>query len=639
MGKIKRTKSIVLKMFTITFISIISLITIIFVVQSVYITRYYKIRKIDNIIKNINNFSSQYNNENWSYEELARQIKKFEGRNNVTLKINGIGLTDIQREDYIITLLLDNNSYYDIYLSKQELLKIFNGDMPKEKQILYIEAVMDHSEIIYATKINNYQLDNLIEENLYSNYSGNAIIINIDNVMESILKQSSSNIELQGTESIIYVPELQGTQSNINATGKQETESDINATGKQETESDINATVIEEIESNIIGTQIQGDVIDINGPYNHYTKQNDVYYSISDMPFINIKEVSFIKLFEQDGKKHFIEVHASLQPVGEVISILSDYYIIFYLLAIIVSLLIALIYSRLISYPLLKLSSVADKMANMDFSIKSTIKRNDELGTLSNSLNILSTNLDEALSSLKEANKQLVIDMQKEKKQEKIRKEFVANISHELKTPLGIIKGFAEGIKDGIKKEKTDYYLDVILDETQKMNTLIYDMLELSKIEAKKIEGKEEFNIKKLINRAVSVLEIPINNKSLNIVINGDFGKVIGTKFQIDQVIINLVSNAVKYCNDKTDIIITGEIKDGYNYIYIYNEGNQLSKQEMESIWLRFYKIDKSHHRESGGTGLGLAIVKAILEAHSSDYGVMNKDDGVVFYFSMKLID
>jgi signal transduction histidine kinase len=627
MGKIKRTKSIVLKMFTITFISIISLITIIFVVQSVYITRYYKIRKIDNIIKNINNFSSQYNNENWSYEELARQIKKFEGRNNVTLKINGIGLTDIQREDYIITLLLDNNSYYDIYLSKQELLKIFNGDMPKEKQILYIEAVMDHSEIIYATKINNYQLDNLIEENLYSNYSGNAIIINIDNVMESILKQSSTNIELQGTESIIYVPELQGTESNINATGKQGTESDINA------------TVIEEIESNIIGTQIQGDVIDINGPYNHYTKQNDVYYSISDMPFINIKEVSFIKLFEQDGKKHFIEVHASLQPVGEVISILSDYYIIFYLLAIIVSLLIALIYSRLISYPLLKLSSVADKMANMDFSIKSTIKRNDELGTLSNSLNILSTNLDEALSSLKEANKQLVIDMQKEKKQEKIRKEFVANISHELKTPLGIIKGFAEGIKDGIKKEKTDYYLDVILDETQKMNTLIYDMLELSKIEAKKIEGKEEFNIKKLINRAVSVLEIPINNKSLNIVINGDFGKVIGTKFQIDQVIINLVSNAVKYCNDKTDIIITGEIKDGYNYIYIYNEGNQLSKQEMESIWLRFYKIDKSHHRESGGTGLGLAIVKAILEAHSSDYGVMNKDDGVVFYFSMKLID
>ena len=93
----------------------------------------------------------------------------------------------------------------------------------------------------------------------------------------------------------------------------------------------------------------------------------------------------------------------------------------------------------------------------------------------------------------------------------------------------------------------------------------------------------------------------------------------------------------MKYCTDNTDIKVTGEIKEVYNYISIYNMGNQLTKEELESIWLRFYKIDKSHNRESGGTGLGLAIVKAILDGHGSDYGVMNNEDGVVFFFSVKL--
>ncbi|QUH29957.1 sensor histidine kinase [Vallitalea guaymasensis] len=587
MKKIKKTKSIVFKMFIITFVSVMSLITVIFLVQSLFINKYYSTKKIDNIIKNINSFSKQYKKEKWSFDELARQINKFEGNNNATLTVNGLSYSDMQIEEYILTLQIANSNYYDIYISKEDLLKAFDGEMPTQYQKFYLEAVISGTEILTPIKINDYQLYDISAEEGYILLKGNATLINISNVMDNITIAAAT----AATGSDIQVAD------------------GVNVIGFANTE-------------------------DLTLQYN---KKDDVYYLINEMPFINVKQVNFVKTIDMDnGKETSINATASLQPVGEVMSILSDYYIIFYILAIVISLVIAWIYSKSISNPLLKLTKVADKMAGMDFSVKSTHSSDDELGVLSNSLNILSTNLDEALTDVKEANKQLVIDMEKEKQQEKVRREFVANISHELKTPLGIIKGFAEGIKDGIKKEKTDYYLEVILDEIEKMNTLILDMLELSKFETGKIEDKEEFDIIKLINKAVTLLEIPIRDKQLKIDIKGDFTNVYGVKFQIDQVIMNLISNAVKYCTNNTTIIITGEIINHTNYIYIYNEGNSLTKEELESIWLRFYKIDKSHNRQSGGTGLGLAIVKAILDGHGSDYGVINKQKGVEFYFNIK---
>ncbi|GMQ60978.1 sensor histidine kinase [Vallitalea maricola] len=583
MKKIKKTKSIVFKMFIITFVSVMSLITIIFLVQSLFINKYYSTKKIDNIIKNINNFSKQYKQEKWSFDELARQINKFEGNNNATLTVNGLSYSDMQVEEYILTLQIDTNKYYDMYISKDDLLKAFDGEMPTQYKKFYLKAlVFYNSEILTPLIINDYEMYNVLGEENYGYLEGYVTLLHIGNVMDNITIASGTDIQV--------------------ADG-------VNVIGYANTK-------------------------DLTLQYN---KKDDVYYLINEMPFINVKQVDFVKTIDMDnGKETSINATASLQPVGEVMSILSDYYIIFYLLAIAISLVIAWIYSKSISNPLLKLTKVADKMAGMDFAVKSTHSSDDELGVLSNSLNILSTNLDEALTDVKEANKQLVIDMEKEKQQEKVRREFVANISHELKTPLGIIKGFAEGIKDGIKKDKTDYYLEVILDEIEKMNTLILDMLELSKFEAGKIEDKEEFDIIKLINKAVTLLEIPISDKEIKIDIKGDFTNVYGVKFQIDQVIMNLISNAVKYCTNNTTIIITGEIIDHTNYIYIYNEGNSLTKEELESIWLRFYKIDKSHNRQSGGTGLGLAIVKAILDGHRSDYGVINKQNGVEFYFNIE---
>jgi signal transduction histidine kinase len=594
----KINKSIVFKMFIITFLSIMGLITLIFIIQSTYINYFYKSRKINTIIKNINTFAAEYTTNEWEYEELARNINKFNDVNNVSLFINyKDNQTELNMNEYIVTLQLDNTTYYDIYISKKDLLSIF-GEIPSPHNSLYLEALVIDKELLYPLSINSYILENELFplEQQKKLYKGNAIIINIDNI-NNILSDNLDN----------------GTTVNI-------------------------------VDSNIIQSH---DTTNATDNYNVYSSTNlktkdNVQYKISNIPFVNLQEAYFYREIKlSNSESQTLEIIASLQPIDEVINILNDYYIFFYLLAIIISLIIAYIYSKLVSKPLLKLTTVANKMAQMDFSEKSVSTRNDELGILSNSLNVLSTNLDNSLSQLKEANKQLIYDIEKEKKQEQVRKEFVANVSHELKTPLGIIKGFAEAIKDGIKKEKSDYYIDVILDETEKMNILILDMLKLSQIEAGKIDSNEDFYIENIIRTITSEFKLQIENKQISVEIEGEFRQVNSVKSQINQVVINLISNAIKYCLLNTTIKIWGEVKKGYNYIYLYNEvEKQLSTEELENIWLRFYKVDKSHHKnneEIRQTGLGLAIVKAILDGQNCDYGVKNMNNGILFYFSVPI--
>ncbi|QOR35500.1 HAMP domain-containing histidine kinase [Clostridium sp. 'deep sea'] len=371
-----------------------------------------------------------------------------------------------------------------------------------------------------------------------------------------------------------------------------------------------------------------------------FTKRNFIgfEYYISKSPNFARHLYYKRKIENTSGKVLAVQAIVILQPVYQTIKLIKEYYVYFYILALGVSLVMTFIYSRVVTNPLKKLSHSASRMANMDFSDNYSVNSEDELGILSKSLNTLSRNLNDALNQLKSANYQLKLDYEKELKQEKSRKEFVANVSHELKTPLGIIKGFAEGLKDGIKKDKRDYYIDVILDEVEKMNILILEMLELSKLEAGALKLKvEEFDLNKLVNKVADVFKLPVSDKGLVISISGLFNNVIADKSKIEQVIINLVGNAIKHSTENSEIKVYGEVKDNKNYVYIKNKCNPLTDEELVNIWHRFYKTDKSHNRDNGGTGLGLAIVKAILEVHEFDYGVNNCNDGVIFYFAVDL--
>ncbi|MCT4584739.1 MAG: cell wall metabolism sensor histidine kinase WalK [Peptostreptococcaceae bacterium] len=352
------------------------------------------------------------------------------------------------------------------------------------------------------------------------------------------------------------------------------------------------------------------------------------------------KDYLFIKKDIKISENNYtIYVISSLEAVDEASSIMSKYYPYMALFALLIAIIMSFLYSKLITKPLLKLNDVAIKMSKLDFSQKSDIKTNDELGSLSNSLNFMSDKLDKTMNELKSANEKLKEDIKREKKLEKLRKEFIANASHDLKTPIGIIKSYAEGIKDGIYKEKKEYYLDVILDEANSMNELVLEMLELSKLESGVIKlDKEEFDLKELVMDYIKKMQIYIDKKNikLNIDISNKENIVYADYKMIEKVIKNLITNAINYTNKEGYLKII--IKKESNLVFEIENETDISKEEVSRIWDRFYKKDKSRTKEntlSKGSGIGLCIVKNILILHKLNFGAVKTNKGLKIYFEL----
>ncbi|MGL5378974.1 sensor histidine kinase [Clostridium sp.] len=334
---------------------------------------------------------------------------------------------------------------------------------------------------------------------------------------------------------------------------------------------------------------------------------------------------------------------SSTQPIEEASSVINDFYkyILFGFIAI--GLFLSSIYANLISKPLLKINSVAKKMSSMDFSVKCDVDSEDELGNLGKTLNFLSSNLDSALQDLKLKNKQLEEDIEKERKLETMRKDFVAGVSHELKTPIGIIEGYAEGIKDGIATgNDIEIYLDTIIEESHKMSKLVSNMLELSKLESGTVKlNFEEFNIIRLIQRSIKRLSLDFESKNITIIFNNNlpYAYVKGDIFYLEQVFTNLLTNALKYTN-ANEIVNVVILEENSKYkISVENSGAHIPKEEIDNVYANFYRVDKSRNRSQNSSGLGLAIVKKILNMHNSNYTIENTSIGVKFTFTLEKVD
>lgn len=342
-----------------------------------------------------------------------------------------------------------------------------------------------------------------------------------------------------------------------------------------------------------------------------------------------------------------------LQTIKEASLVIKDFYPYALFLGVLGIVFLSMIYSNLISKPLKDINKTAFKMANLDFSEQCIVDRQDEIGNLAKTLNFLSINLSNSLNTLKKYNDKLKDDIEKEKRIEKMRKDFIANVSHELKTPISLIEGYAEGLKDNIAKEdQKDFYVDVIIDEAHNMESLLNDMLDLSQLESGSFNlHVNSFNIKTLINHTLKKFTGLIESKNIKVTIDVKDNLVIGDKIRIEQVLNNFISNAIKNTSEKGNISISSKIgsktyeinipkthkTNDYLFIEVFNTNSSIPKEEINNIWDQFYKIDKSRDRSKGGTGLGLNIVKNILEKHNSIYGALNKLNGICFYFSLEI--
>ncbi|MBE6050817.1 MAG: HAMP domain-containing protein [Clostridium sp.] len=333
---------------------------------------------------------------------------------------------------------------------------------------------------------------------------------------------------------------------------------------------------------------------------------------------------------------------ASIQSITEAYDVISEFYTYIFVGFLFVAAVLALIFSKIISNPLTKINKVAIKMSQMDFSEKCNVKNQDEIGNLANTLNFLSTNLENALTDLKDKNKQLEEDIEKERRLETLRKDFVASVSHELKTPIGIIEGYAEGLKDGIVSgEQSEHYLETIIDESKKMGVLVYNMLELSKLESGVIKPSPEiFNINRLINKVVSKHLSNAEENGLNLIYNSytDYSYVEADVFQMEQVLTNIITNAIKYTSPGNDIIVSICYENETTFkISVINKGSYIEPSELQNLFTKFYRVDKARRRDGNSTGLGLAIVKNILDLHNFEYSLNNIEEGVEFkYFLPK---
>ncbi|RAN89116.1 two-component sensor histidine kinase [Bacillus sp. SRB_28] len=609
-------KGIVLKLFTLTTALCMLILATIFIGQTIFFKQYYANRKVEDIKVNLNSFEKNYLN----YVGNAEGIQKLE--------------QDFLRENNTWITILDQN-----------------GNL-KHVDDFYFEVTIDRrQQKSFGQQIFKIPLGNLVN------------IEEIDNKLsEQFLGQEIHFSGVKKEESFIPFSFSLGKQ-NLSGSNKplekafnekmikldQEKKKAAEEQVVKEKKPAVQEQAAQELDAFIVGRVTKVQFPDVKGPVNPIYKNslfldsikefqtdlllkenNHIQYStqIMDYEKNDIKYKLLIKpKKEKDGSVTYIYAMASLQPVDEAVQMVQDYYIYIVAFVVVLIFLASFYYSKQIAKPLLKINDTTKKIAHLDFTEKIPITSKDEIGDLSQNINTLSNKLHSHIGQLEQ-------DIEKERKLENTRKEFIAGVSHELKTPLSIMKSCIFILKDGVAEHKKDYYFQAMEKEVDKMDILILDMLELAKFESGTYNMKmDSFYIDGVIEEICEQLSSEIEKKELSVHKHICPAEVIGNQNRIEQVIVNFITNAIRYTPNKEDIIIsTIDDKDRIK-VCIENKGAHIEEEQLDKIWDRFYRVDAARKRSQGGTGLGLAISKNILELHNAEYGVKNTEDGVLFYF------
>ena len=309
--------------------------------------------------------------------------------------------------------------------------------------------------------------------------------------------------------------------------------------------------------------------------------------------------------------------------------------------AIVASILVAFFTTRHITKPLQQLTDISKRMVDLDFNAKyeSDQSNSYEVEELGNHINRLSENLERTISELKTANVELQDDIEKKIQIDEMRKEFLSNVSHELKTPLALIQGYAEGLQECINDdaESREFYCEVIIDEADKMNRMVKKLLTLNQLEFGNDQViMERFDMTELIRGVANSTKILMEQKGIRLELeNSEEAWVWGDEFKVEEVITNYMSNAINHADGEKLIRVFYTRSEDKLRVSVFNTGRPIPEEDIEKIWVKFYKVDKARTREYGGSGIGLSIVKAIMDSFHQRCGVINHEDGVEFWMEL----
>ena len=348
-------------------------------------------------------------------------------------------------------------------------------------------------------------------------------------------------------------------------------------------------------------------------------------------------------LFRSNG--YFLYIRIPLTSIQDSVTISNNFLLLMAGFTILIASIMVSIVSRKFTEPILELNNIAKKMSNLDFSQKYEVTNaKDEINDLGKSINTMSEKLEKTIKQLRSSNIELERDIEEKSKIDEMRKTFISDVSHELKTPIALIQGYSEGLLENVNndEESRKFYAEVILDETNKMDKLVKQLLELMKLEYGKREfNNKNFNIVELEKEVIRKSKVIIEEKNAKVEFEDKKDiQVFADDFYTEQVLTNYLTNAiknVKEINGEKIIKISNHIEKDKVCVKVFNTGENIKEEDLNRIWNRFYKIDESRNREDGGTGIGLAFVKAIMNNYENKYGVTNKENGVEFYFELNL--
>ena len=357
--------------------------------------------------------------------------------------------------------------------------------------------------------------------------------------------------------------------------------------------------------------------------------------------------ISYILLSAKLDNGYLLYIRIPVSSIEESVKISNNFLYLIAGFTILISAVVVSFVSKKFTEPILELNAIARNMANLDFSHKYRITdADDEINNLGKSINLMSDKLERTIKQLRSTNIELEKDIEEKSKIDEMRKSFISDVSHELKTPIALIQGYSEGLLENVNTddENRKFYAEVILDETNKMDKLVKQLLELMKLEYGKREFTDtEFNIVELEKEVIRKSKVMLEEKGVEVTLNSpEEINVIADDFYIEQVITNYLTNAIKHVeevNGEKCISIENIVNVEKNKVRIkvFNTGINIKEEDLTRIWNRFYKVDESRNRADGGTGIGLSFVKAIMSNYKNAYGVINKDNGVEFYFDLDL--
>lgn len=349
---------------------------------------------------------------------------------------------------------------------------------------------------------------------------------------------------------------------------------------------------------------------------------------------------NYMELTGQMPDNFWVFLRANYQSIQENAAVSNQFMVQVGVVIAFVGVLLVLLISNQYTKPILRLAKHAQDMQKLNFCSRYEDHRRDEIGVLGNSMNALSDKLEETILELKTANNELQNDLQRRTEQEEMRKEFLANVSHELKTPLALIQGYAEGLQENINDdpESREFYCDVIVDEAAKMNKMVKRLLSLNQLEFGNGQVHlEHFDLHAVLDSVISAADILFKQKEVSLLYQrGEEPEMVwADEYMVEEVVTNYISNALNHVKYEKKIEIKAIPRDGVVRVSVFNTGDPIPEEDLDKIWTKFYKVDKARTREYGGNGIGLSIVKAVMEAHNQQFGVRNYDNGVEFWFEL----